>query len=175
MPGPVTKCEGGPFTRASDPWVDFSPNGTAYFMHLAFEPDQPNGGFGDNAMLVTRSTDGGLSWGGPITLRSDTNPQVLNDKNSLRADPTNANFAYAVWDRLIDFTLPPGQRGRGGGRRGRRRGEGARTGTAAPRRGERRHRATADRGLLHRPRLVRPDGQRRPELAACPKNPRHRP
>ena len=108
VPGKVTKCEDGPFTRASDPWVDFTPNGIAYFMHLAFEPDQPDGGFGDNAMLVTRSTDGGLSWGGPITLRSDTDPQVLNDKNSLRADPTNANFAYAVWDRLIDFTLPPG-------------------------------------------------------------------
>src|SRR4051812_8712381 len=42
LPGRVTKCEGGPFTRASDPWVDFSPSGIGYFIHLAFEPDLPN-------------------------------------------------------------------------------------------------------------------------------------
>ncbi len=31
---------------------------------------------------------------------------MLNDKNSLTADSTNPSFAYAVWDRLRDFTLP---------------------------------------------------------------------
>ena len=29
IPGSVTKCEGGAYTRASDPWVDFSRNGVA--------------------------------------------------------------------------------------------------------------------------------------------------
>ena len=107
VPG-TTLCSGGDglFARASDPWVSFSPNGTAYFMTLAFQPDRSDGGFGPNAMLVNRSTNGGVSWGPPTTLIVDTNGQVLNDKNSLTADSTNPSFAYAVWDRLRDFTLP---------------------------------------------------------------------
>ena len=58
----VSRCSGGEFLRASDPWVDFSPSGVAYFMSLAFEPDitDPDDptvflGFGRNAMLVNRS------------------------------------------------------------------------------------------------------------------------
>lgn len=107
VPGRVTKCEGGPWTRASDPWLDFSTKGVAYFMHLAFEPDLPSGAFGANTMLVTRSTDGGATWGKPVKLIQDPAGQVLNDKNSLTADPKRPNLAYAVWDRLQDFTLPP--------------------------------------------------------------------
>ena len=112
----VSRCAGGEFLRASDPWVDFSPNGVAYFMSLAFEPDlvSPSGeflGFGRNAMLVNRSTNGGRSWGDPITLIETDDPRFLNDKNSLTADPTNPSFAYAVWDRLQDFTIPPPEDG----------------------------------------------------------------
>jgi hypothetical protein len=108
VPG-TSLCSGGLFARNSDPWVSFSPSGTAYFMTLGFQPDRSDGGFGANAMLVNRSTDGGASWGPPTTLIQDTDGQVLNDKNSLTADPTNPSFAYAVWDRLRDFTLPEAQ------------------------------------------------------------------
>jgi hypothetical protein len=76
-------------------------------MSLAFDPDSPNGAFGRNAMLVNRSENGGRSWSNPIVLRSDGVGQALNDKNSLTADPTDSDFAYAVWDRLVDFTVPP--------------------------------------------------------------------
>ncbi len=106
IPG-TTACTGGSYKRASDPWVTISPNGTAYYMTLSFDPDPPSGAFGRNAMLVNRSTDGGRSWSAPITLIRDPDGQALNDKNSITADPNNANFAYAVWDRLRDFTLPP--------------------------------------------------------------------
>jgi len=107
-PGKVTECQGGPFARASDPWVDISPAGVAFYMHLAFQPDLPNGGFGPNGMLVTRSFNGGRSWSAPATLIYDTNPQVLNDKNSITADPELAPVVYAVWDRLQDFTIGAG-------------------------------------------------------------------
>ncbi len=69
-------------------------------MHLAFDEDLPTGGFGPNAMLVSRSANGGATFGRPITLIRDTNPQIHNDKNSLTADPTDPRFAYAIWDRL---------------------------------------------------------------------------
>lgn len=101
-----TAANGGNYERASDPWVDFSPNGTAYLMSLSV--DSNPGGFGTspNAMLVMRSTDGGATWSDPITLKRDENPNVLNDKNTLTADPNDSNFAYAVWDRLVS---PPGE------------------------------------------------------------------
>ncbi|HEX8374999.1 MAG TPA: hypothetical protein VF606_07450, partial [Geminicoccaceae bacterium] len=116
----VSRCSGREFLRASDPWVDFSPSGVAYYMSLAIDPfptdpDDPTAfiGFGRNAMLVNRSTNGGRGWGDPVTLIETDDPRFLNDKNSLTADPTNPNFAYAVWDRLEDFSLPPELRGGG--------------------------------------------------------------
>ena len=44
--GPGHHVRGRPWKRASDPWLDFSTKGVAYFMHLAFEPDLPSGAFG---------------------------------------------------------------------------------------------------------------------------------
>jgi hypothetical protein len=100
-----TAANGGNYERASDPWVDVSPDGTMYLMSLSVDTNP--GGFGTypNAMLVMRSTDGGATWSDPITLKRDENPNVLNDKNSLTADPHDSDFVYAVWDRLVS---PPG-------------------------------------------------------------------
>jgi hypothetical protein len=52
-------------------------------------------------MLVARSRDGGRTWG-PITTLIRDGAEGFNDKNSLTADPTDARFAYAVWDRLAN-------------------------------------------------------------------------
>jgi len=70
--------------------------------------DEPSGAGGDNAMLVNRSTDGGATWSAPLPLIYDTDGQIFNDKNSLTADPADSNYAYAVWDRLTDYSLPHG-------------------------------------------------------------------
>lgn len=104
VPG-IDACSGGTgdfaFDRASDPWVTFSADGSiAYFMSLAFFNDPPTGGSGANAMLVSRSTDGGVSWGAPTALIYDNDLNAFNDKNSMTADPHINNNAYAVWDRL---------------------------------------------------------------------------
>ena len=101
-----TAANGGNYERASDPWVDVSPDGTAYLMSLSVDTNPGGFGTSPNAMLVSRSTDGGTTWEDPITLRRDTNPNVLNDKNSLTADPNDSDFAYAIWDRLVS---PPGE------------------------------------------------------------------
>jgi hypothetical protein len=70
---------------------------------MTLSVDQEPGGFGShpNAMLVMRSTNHGSSWGNPTTLIRDESQNVINDKNSITADPNHSNFAYAVWDRLI--------------------------------------------------------------------------
>jgi hypothetical protein len=53
-----------------------------------------------NAMLVVRSTDRGHSWSAPVTLIRD-GAGFFNDKNTITADPFNASFVYATWDRLV--------------------------------------------------------------------------
>jgi hypothetical protein len=93
-----TAANGGNYERASDPWVTFSPNGVAYQISLSVNF------FNDpaTAVLVSRSTDGGDTWSEPTTLVRDpagVAPFLFNDKESITADPTNSNFAYAVWDR----------------------------------------------------------------------------
>src|SRR5918997_95370 len=96
-----TAANGGAYERASDPWITISPNGDAYLMSLSFD-DAPDTAFGTNpdAMLVSKSTDGGLTWSAPVTLIRDNNPRRLNDKNPMPADPNDPRFVYAVWDRL---------------------------------------------------------------------------
>lgn len=95
-----TPANGGDFERSSDPWVTFAPNGDAYQISLSVSLTT-----GENAILVSRSTDGGDTWSEPVTLKRDSGGRdssyAFNDKESITADPTNANFAYAVWDRFV--------------------------------------------------------------------------
>lgn len=94
-----TRCTGGQFDRASDPWLSFGPGGALHAMSLVTDAG-PGGPAGDNGMVYNRSTDGGLSWEDPIVLVKDTRSRFLHDKNSMTADPNDADFVYAVWDRL---------------------------------------------------------------------------
>lgn len=112
FPG-VTKCTGGPFDRASDPWLSFAPNGDLHIMHLVLNIEPPAGlpgGFGSNGMMVQKVPFSAFSDGDvdetdlnevtpPILIAFDDKGD-LHDKNALTADPTDANFVYAVWDFL---------------------------------------------------------------------------
>lgn len=106
VPG-INKCSGGKgdfaFDRSGDPWLAVSPNGTSYFLTLSANNPNPEGGFGINAVLVSRSTTGGMSWGAPTVLRRDTDPRVSNDKISITADPRDGRYVYAVWDQYGEF------------------------------------------------------------------------
>ena len=100
---PFSRCSGGnalnggDYARATDPWITFGADGTAYWMAMAITDLES--GQNVSAMLVSRSLDGGNSWDAPQTLIEDVNP-YFNDKNAITADPTDANYVYAVWDRL---------------------------------------------------------------------------
>jgi BNR/Asp-box repeat len=101
---PFSRCAGGnaanngEYERATDPWVSFSPNGVVHQMALSFDdtvvPGKPS-----SAMLANRSTDGGRTWSKSIVLVADTEER-FNDKNAMTADPTDARYVFAVWDRL---------------------------------------------------------------------------
>jgi hypothetical protein len=101
---PFSRCgggragNGGDYARTTDPWLTYSPGGTAYLMALSATGAAFAAG-SSNAMLVSRSLDDGHSWSAPITLIRDT-ASAFNDKNAITADPHNALRAYAVWDRL---------------------------------------------------------------------------
>lgn len=95
---PFSACATGglPYERASDPWVSFGPDGTAYTVSISFNQSNNN-----NAVAAATSSDGGQTWGNVRILKADTGTtQFFNDKESVTADPTKAGVAYAVWDRL---------------------------------------------------------------------------
>ena len=96
---PFSRCAGGTFERASDPWIAIGPTGIAHEMALAVTGSAFGAG-SLSAMLVSRSTDFGVSWSLPQALIQDTAP-FFNDKNSITADPFDARFVYAAWDRLV--------------------------------------------------------------------------
>jgi hypothetical protein len=100
-----TAANGGGYQRSSDPWVAIAPDGTTYLQTLSVDTNPGGLGLSPNAILVMRSPDEGLSWDDPTTLKRDENPNILNDKNSMTADPFDSDFVYAVWDRLVS---PPG-------------------------------------------------------------------
>jgi hypothetical protein len=107
IPPDVTRCVGGKDDRASDPWVVFANDGTALFMSLVVNPAKPSTPFGarHSGMLASRSADHGQTWSAPVALTTNNSPHVLNDKNSMTADPTKNGLVYAVWDQLSVF--PP--------------------------------------------------------------------
>jgi hypothetical protein len=95
-----TAQNGGGYERASDPWVSFGPNGTAYQVSLSFNASDPT-----NAVLASRSTDGGDTWSEPWTIIRDSGGRdvayAFNDKESVTADSMTSGYAYAVWDRFV--------------------------------------------------------------------------
>ncbi len=95
LPG-ASVCSGGAYLRATDPWLSFGPTGVLHALSLSLNgPADPG-----HALLASTSADGGRTWSAPVALIEESIANVLNDKQALTADPTDARFAYAVWDRL---------------------------------------------------------------------------
>jgi len=100
-----SRCGGGDYERASDAWLSAAPDGTLHQIAIAFSGGllQPGS---VSAVVVSRSTDGGMSWGPTRTLIRDTG-NSFNDKCTITADPITPHYVYAVWDRLVSETAGP--------------------------------------------------------------------
>jgi hypothetical protein len=104
IPG-ISQVSGGTAPRATDPWVSFSPDGAVYCNSLGYDPLT-----GAAAVLVSKSIDGGFTWGSPIVINADADPTINgdlatypgNDKESLTADPNNSRYVYSVWVQFQD-------------------------------------------------------------------------
>jgi hypothetical protein len=105
-----TAANGGNYQRTTDPWVSFGPDGTLHQISLSFNdiqdakaPFEDFDGFDDfdHALLASKSEDGGLTWSDSEVVIRDTDANAFNDKQSITADPTDADNVYAVWDRLL--------------------------------------------------------------------------
>jgi hypothetical protein len=101
---PYSDCAPGglAYERASDPWVSFGHDGTAYSSALSFD-----GSTNRNAVSAASSHDGGKTWGNQQTIVAYPNAQFFTDKNSTTADPVHDGVAYTVWDTLISPTDNP--------------------------------------------------------------------
>jgi hypothetical protein len=96
VPG-LTYCSGGQYLRASDPWISFGPDGTLYAISLSFWTLTDS--YFPNAILVSTSTDFGDTWSVPAVVTADNTGGL--DKESITADPNDARYVYAAWDRIV--------------------------------------------------------------------------
>jgi hypothetical protein len=101
IPG-ITQCTGGTQPFAFDPWLSFGPNGSLYSLGIAE-------GFRGNLplLLVSKSTDGGLTWTSPTQINT-IHTSYQDDKPSITADPTNPSYVYATWVRLSGYSFQNG-------------------------------------------------------------------
>jgi hypothetical protein len=100
-----TAANGGGYERSSDPWLSWSPSpangkGTLHAISISFDRSTAH-----NAVLASRSRDGGNTWSSPAILREDNSnsgplANLFNDKESITADPVDTDNVYAVWDRI---------------------------------------------------------------------------
>ena len=88
---------GGDFERATDPWVSFSPNGVAHQVALGINDLQRGERRADFALLSTRAPTGRI----PVVVKFDDRANFFNDKETLTADPTDSDFVYVTWQRIV--------------------------------------------------------------------------
>ncbi|MEP7179667.1 MAG: sialidase family protein [Pseudonocardiales bacterium] len=105
LPG-ITKSAGGTWDRASDPVIAFGPDGSVYISVLAISLDCPSG------VTVSRSTDGGKTFGRPVLAHYSASCDYSDDKNFLVID--NGRYSphrgrlYQFWTPFLSDPAPDG-------------------------------------------------------------------
>src|SRR5918912_761664 len=96
LPG-ITTFNGGPYARATDPSVAYDARHNVWLISTLGLDASPSG----KAVLTSRSTDGGLTWGNPVNTAVAGTGQDF-DKNWIVCDntPSSAFYGscYTQWD-----------------------------------------------------------------------------
>jgi hypothetical protein len=105
LPGTTDKATPpGIYPRVSDPSIAYDRKHNVWVASYLglFPPTHPNG----VDVLVSRSTDGGLTWGNPIAVNASG---AFNDKNWTRCDNTQTSpffgNCYTAWDNASNGNL----------------------------------------------------------------------
>lgn len=100
IPG-LTRCTGGTADTASDPWVSFGGDGTAYFGgQSGLVSTQPP----EIAIVASSSRDGGRHWSAPVTVA----PRLGgNETPAITGSPTRPGHAYMTWANFRTDIEPP--------------------------------------------------------------------
>lgn len=95
----LTQAVGGTYERASDPVVAFGPDGTAYLSTLLFDTDC------SSAVAVSRSVDGGATFGRPVLAHKSEDCGYSDDKNWLVVDTSpvspHRGRLYQFWTAIL--------------------------------------------------------------------------
>jgi hypothetical protein len=101
----LTVAAGGNWQRASDPWVAFGPNNRVYYASLLLNLSAQTPS--ENAIGVSRSIDGGLTWSRPVEVHRSA--ADFNDKEAIVADtdPNSPHFGnvYVAWTKNLQQRL----------------------------------------------------------------------
>jgi hypothetical protein len=106
--GPAfTHCSGGTsaghgdYQRSTDPWVTVALDGTVHLAGYSFDVSH-----GRQAVVASRSSDGGLTWSAAQVVASDSSNDIGLDKETITANPAVADTVYLTWDRLAGLSGP---------------------------------------------------------------------
>jgi hypothetical protein len=99
----ITQGSGGPFNYAAagDPTVYYAADGTVYFVCLGFDRSYQR-----SALLITHSSNGGVTWSTPTAIVQSTTINLFHDKEMLTIDthPGSPHFGtlYVEWTEFLN-------------------------------------------------------------------------
>jgi hypothetical protein len=103
IPG-IQKQSGGQFDRGTDPSVVFDKDGNAYYTCLAFDLFPPGTGSA-GTIFVSKSTDGGETWGAPVVAMAGLHVNEFQDHQFITANPANGHI-YVTQTEFTAFGKP---------------------------------------------------------------------
>lgn len=103
IPG-IQKQSGGQFDRGTDPSVVFDKDGNAYYTCLAFDLVPPGTGSA-GTIFVSKSTDGGVTWGSPVVAMAGLHVNEFQDHQFITANPANGHI-YVTQTEFTAFGKP---------------------------------------------------------------------
>jgi hypothetical protein len=103
IPG-IQKQSGGQFDRGTDPSVVFDKDGNAYYTCLAFDLFPPGTGSA-GTIFVSKSTDGGVTWGSPVVAMAGLHVNEFQDHQFITANPANGHI-YVTQTEFTAFGKP---------------------------------------------------------------------